>query len=156
MQVKVSLDFGNNAQEVGVLVQEQDRFFFKYAPSFLETGLQISPFKVTLDAHVHDAPNQVFDGRFDRGILVAHGEFDGNIDALLQKSLGMAARDDERRAFGRPNGRVGVAGFLWAVDQDDSNNEPAENPRHIDHAAVHEEFVEIAAHIRDGRRIGGA
>ena len=99
---------------------------------------------------------QVFDGRFDRGILVAHGEFDGHIDALLQKSLGMAARDDERRAFGRPNGRVGVAGFLRAADQDDSNNEPAENPRHIDNAAIHQKFVEVAAHIRDGRRIGGA
>jgi serine/threonine-protein kinase HipA len=64
MQVKVSLDFGNNAQEVGVLVQEQDRFFFKYAPSFLETGLQISPLKLTLDAHVHEGPNHVFEGLF--------------------------------------------------------------------------------------------
>ena len=62
MQVKVGLDFGNNTLEVGVLVQEQGRFFFKYAPGFLETGLQISPLKLKLNAQVHEGPNHVFDG----------------------------------------------------------------------------------------------
>ena len=99
---------------------------------------------------------QVLDRRFDRGVLVAHGEFDRHIDALLEKFPGMATGDNERRAFGSPNRRVGVAGFFWATDQNNSHNQAAKDPRHIDHPAIHQKFVEIAAHIRNGWRIRGA
>ena len=46
MQLKVSLDFGQQINEVGTLVYERERYFFKYSDTFLSSGLEISPLKL--------------------------------------------------------------------------------------------------------------
>ena len=64
MQVMVSLDFGSQVQEVGTLVYERERYFFKYAASFLSSGLEISPLKLPLTAQIQEGPAHVFEGLF--------------------------------------------------------------------------------------------
>ena len=64
MQLKVSLDFGHQVQEVGMLVYERERYFFRYADSFLSSGLDISPLKLPLNNQVQEGPQHVFEGLF--------------------------------------------------------------------------------------------
>ena len=51
-------------QEVGLLHQEKQRIFFEYAPKFLKSGIELSPFKLPLKAGVFEEKNHVFDGLF--------------------------------------------------------------------------------------------
>jgi serine/threonine-protein kinase HipA len=64
MQLKVSLDFGHLIHEVGTLVYERERYFFKYSDTFLSSGLEISPLKLPLTAQVQTGPGHVFEGLF--------------------------------------------------------------------------------------------
>ena len=90
----------------------------------------------------------------DRRVLIPHRELDGDTQPLLQCLLHMAARDDERRPFVGPDLRVGVGGFAGARRQN-SGVDYAESyrPRRVEHAAVHEELAQVAAHIRHGGRV---
>jgi hypothetical protein len=45
-RIKVSLDFGTSIVEVGMLVEQDQQIYFRFVPSFLETDLDISPFKL--------------------------------------------------------------------------------------------------------------
>ncbi len=51
-------------QEVGLLHQEKQRIFFEYAPKFLKSGIELSPFKLPLKAGVFEEKAHVFDGLF--------------------------------------------------------------------------------------------
>ena len=51
-------------QEVGLLHQEKQRIFFEYAPKFLKSGIELSPFKLPLKAGVFEEKKHVFDGLF--------------------------------------------------------------------------------------------
>lgn len=44
----VSLQFGNTEKEVGELVSDGKKIYFKYFPEFVTSKLQISPFKLPL------------------------------------------------------------------------------------------------------------
>ena len=51
-------------QEVGLLHQDKQRIFFEYAPEFLKSGIELSPFKLPLKAGVFEEKAHVFDGLF--------------------------------------------------------------------------------------------
>lgn len=50
--------------EVGELVSNGRKIYFQYHPGFIETGLQISPFKLPLSSGILSADTTVFDGLF--------------------------------------------------------------------------------------------
>ena len=59
-QLTVSLNFGDHAFEVGELVMDGKTIYFKYYPSFLETALEISPFKLKLSSDILTPDTQIF------------------------------------------------------------------------------------------------
>jgi serine/threonine-protein kinase HipA len=61
-KIKVSLDFGASIQEVGTLVAQNQLIYFRYAPSFLESNLEISPFKFKKTAEIIACPKEPFEG----------------------------------------------------------------------------------------------
>jgi serine/threonine-protein kinase HipA len=61
-KIKVSLDFGSSKLEVGTLVDKNQLIYFRYAPSFLATDLDISPFKLKKSAEIITCPREPFDG----------------------------------------------------------------------------------------------
>ena len=55
---------GNTKRLVGRLAQKDRVVFFEYAPEFLNTGIQLSPFKLPLKAGLIRCEESVFDGLF--------------------------------------------------------------------------------------------
>lgn len=63
-KLTVSLQFDENVIEVGELVSDSRRIYFKYFPIFVKLGLEISPFKLKLNNVVQRAGESPFDGLF--------------------------------------------------------------------------------------------
>jgi serine/threonine-protein kinase HipA len=63
-KIIVSLQFQAEEIAVGELVQEQKQIYFKYYPSFVQNGLDISPLKLKLSAIIQKANETPFDGLF--------------------------------------------------------------------------------------------
>lgn len=63
-KLKVSLDFGSSIVEVGTLIENKNRIFFRYNSSFLEKKIEISPFKMKCSNQILEGPIDPFDGLF--------------------------------------------------------------------------------------------
>ena len=63
-RLRVSIFQGNREREIGELVQARNRLYFKYSNSFLEKGIEISPFKMKLTPEVISEDKLLFDGLF--------------------------------------------------------------------------------------------
>jgi serine/threonine-protein kinase HipA len=63
-KIKVSLDFGTSIVEVGTLVEQNQQIYFRFEPSFLEQGLNISPFKLKKTEAILESPKDPFEGLF--------------------------------------------------------------------------------------------
>ena len=63
-QLLVSINLDGKKIEVGELASDGKKIYFKYHPSFIETGLQISPFKLPLSSEILTAETPIFDGLF--------------------------------------------------------------------------------------------
>ena len=63
-RLDVSLLLQGDLIQVGELAMSQRKVFFKYSPSFLDTGLRISPFKLPLSSGILQPDTAVFDGLF--------------------------------------------------------------------------------------------
>lgn len=63
-RLEVLLNFGTIQYKVGELVMKNRQIYFKYYPKFIETGLQISPFKVPLNSEIQTSKELFFDGLF--------------------------------------------------------------------------------------------
>jgi serine/threonine-protein kinase HipA len=63
-KIKVSLNFGTSIVEVGVLVEQNQEIYFRFDPSFLESNLDISPFKLKKTTEILLSPRTPFDGLF--------------------------------------------------------------------------------------------
>ena len=61
-KINISLDFGTSKQELGTLVAKNQRIYFRYAPSFLDSPLEISPFKLKKTSEIITCPLEPFDG----------------------------------------------------------------------------------------------
>ena len=62
--ISVSLKFGIEEVEVGELVRSNRGIFFKFYPSFISLGIEISPFKMPLSDRIKSADQSLFDGLF--------------------------------------------------------------------------------------------
>ena len=63
-RIKVSLDFGSSIVEVGILIEQNQQIYFRFEPSFLESDLDISPFKLKKKTEILLSPKAPFDGLF--------------------------------------------------------------------------------------------
>ena len=63
-KIFVSIQFDAAEIEVGELVRDDKWIYFKYYPEFLKKGLDISPFKLKLNADIHRANELPFEGLF--------------------------------------------------------------------------------------------
>lgn len=63
-KLAVSLDLEGNHFAVGELVLSQRQIYFRYKPEFLQSGLNISPLKLSLNSAIVSAPKEPFDGLF--------------------------------------------------------------------------------------------
>ncbi len=63
-RIMVSYSKGQDTIPVGRLAFKDRTIFFEYAPDFLKTGLELSPFKLPLKAGVFSCNDRVFEGLF--------------------------------------------------------------------------------------------
>ena len=63
-RIKVSLDFGTSIVEVGMLVEQNQEIYFRFEPSFLESNLDLSPFKLKKTTEILLSPRTPFDGLY--------------------------------------------------------------------------------------------
>lgn len=63
-RIKVSLDFGTSIVEVGTLVEQNQEVYFRFEVSYLESELDISPFKLKKTTEILLSPRAPFDGLF--------------------------------------------------------------------------------------------
>ncbi len=61
-KIKVSLQFGEKIIAVGELVRDRVDIYFKYFQTFIDLGLEISPFKLPLTSAIQKVETQIFDG----------------------------------------------------------------------------------------------
>ncbi len=64
MKLNVYLNAYGKREYVGILSEQENRIFFQYAPLFLKTGIELSPFKLPLSTEVFEDPKMTFDGLF--------------------------------------------------------------------------------------------
>ena len=63
-KIYVSIQFDAEEIEVGELVNENKRIFFRYYPAFVKRGLEISPIKLKLNTGIVKGDAVPFDGLF--------------------------------------------------------------------------------------------
>ncbi len=63
-RIKVSLLFDNKPQKIGNLIADSGKIYFKYDLDFLNSELEISPFKLPLKEEIVSANTLPFDGLF--------------------------------------------------------------------------------------------
>ena len=63
-KIIVSIHLGGNEMEVGELISEGRKIYFKYYTSFVKSGLEISPFKLKLSEKIYSADATPFEGLF--------------------------------------------------------------------------------------------
>jgi serine/threonine-protein kinase HipA len=61
-KLEVRLQLGAEPVTVGTLAERERRIFFEYAPSFLRSGLQLSPIHLPLRPGLHEGPPTPFAG----------------------------------------------------------------------------------------------
>jgi serine/threonine-protein kinase HipA len=61
-EIKVSLDFGEQPVSVGRLAIRNGQIYFEYDSAFIESGLDISPFKLPLQSGVTSFDRHLFEG----------------------------------------------------------------------------------------------
>ncbi len=64
MKLNVFLNSYGVRRTVGLLAERNGRIYFEYAPEFLDSGIELSPFKLPLRAGVFEDPKRTFDGLF--------------------------------------------------------------------------------------------
>lgn len=80
----VSIQFTENAIEIGELVSQGRDIYFKYYNDFITKGIEISPLKLKLNKEIHQADAVPFDGLFG---VFADSLPDGWGKLLLDRSL---------------------------------------------------------------------
>ena len=63
-QLEVYICFTHSPILVGQLVSDNGSIFFKYDDTFIERGLEISPFKLKLSDAILTPETKIFDGLF--------------------------------------------------------------------------------------------
>lgn len=61
-EIKVGIDFGSGIQPVGRLAIRDYKIYFEYAEALLQSGLEISPLRLSLQKGVIELPSRPFEG----------------------------------------------------------------------------------------------
>ena len=80
----VSIQLGGQELELGELIAEGKKIYFKYYASFIERGLEISPFKLKLSQELYSANEQPFEGLYG---IFADSQPDGWGRLLLDRTF---------------------------------------------------------------------
>jgi serine/threonine-protein kinase HipA len=63
-KIKAFLNLGDTKSEIGTMVENQGKIYFKYHPDFISCGLEISPFKMKLSNEILTQKETHFEGLF--------------------------------------------------------------------------------------------
>jgi serine/threonine-protein kinase HipA len=63
-KIKAFLNLGDTKSEIGTMVENQGKIYFKYHPDFISCGLEISPFKMKLSNEILTPKETHFEGLF--------------------------------------------------------------------------------------------
>lgn len=61
-EIKVGIDFGSGRQPVGRLAKYDRTIFFEYSDSFIQSGMEISPFRLPIASGLMELPPRPFEG----------------------------------------------------------------------------------------------
>jgi serine/threonine-protein kinase HipA len=89
-KIFVSTQFDKEEIEIGELISERKEIHFKYYPSFVKTGIEISPIKLKLNSELNTAPQIPFEGLFG---VFSDSLPDGWGRLLLDRSLAAQGHD---------------------------------------------------------------
>src|ERR1035437_747836 len=92
-KIIVSIHLGGHEIELGEMVSEKGKIYFKYYTSFVKSGLEISPFKLKLSEKIYSADAAPFEGLYG---VFADSLPDGWGRLLLDRTLasrGMLIQD---------------------------------------------------------------
>ena len=64
MRLKVFLNAYGVRRFIGILAEDSGRIYFEYSPEFIQTGIELSPFKLPLGPGVFEDKKRTFDGLF--------------------------------------------------------------------------------------------
>ena len=104
---------------------------------------------------LHAVLRQLSQSFFDAHGTVAHAQHHGDVDPRLQQVAHLFRVHDERRTFVRPNLRVRLCRLLGSGVQDDAAHQQCpENLGQVNHPRIHEEFVQVGAHVFLGGAVG--
>ncbi|MCC6509163.1 MAG: type II toxin-antitoxin system HipA family toxin [Pirellulaceae bacterium] len=137
--LKVYLALGDMKLEVGRLALIRRKIYFEYSPSFIATGLQISPYRLPLKAGAVTMSDPVFQGLF------------GVFNDSLPDGWGRLLLDRQIRSLGITPEQLGpldrlthVGRFgMGALIYEPSHDGAAAHPDRIDLDRIAEEAVEV-------------
>lgn len=122
----VAIDLSGKEVDVGEMVQDGRKIYFKYYPAFIDTGLQISPIKLPLSSAILAPDTAIFDGLF--GVF-----YDSLPDgwgrllldrALLKRTMSLSSITPlDRLSF---VGRTGMGALLYRPPADWEDKDPLE------------------------------
>ncbi len=138
-RIKVSLLFDNKPQKVGDLIADAGKIYFKYDTDFLNSSLEISPFKLPLKEEIVSAKSIPFDGLFgvfNDSLPDGWGRLllDRTLNSRNQSSLQISPLD--RLAF---IGKKGMGALIYEPEMESENH--FSNTLELDYIATEMEYI---------------
>nr|WP_314896182.1 HipA N-terminal domain-containing protein [uncultured Flavobacterium sp.] len=65
-EIKAFLNLDDAKTEIGTMVENQGKIYFKYHPDFISSGLEISPFKMKLSNEILTPKETYLEGLFGK------------------------------------------------------------------------------------------
>jgi serine/threonine-protein kinase HipA len=137
-ELRVGLDFGNGIQSVGRMAIRDRVIYFEFSESFVQKGIELSPFRLPLQKGIIRFPNKPFEGLagvFNDSLPDGWGRL--LVDRFL-KSKGILPTDVsplDRLAY------VGLQGMGALVYEPDQSSSQKYDQIDLDHLAFHSQEV---------------
>jgi len=128
-KIIVSLAMGPSLVRVGTLATVKRSIYFEYEPSFLESGIEISPFRLPLKAGTFQAKPEPFEGLFG---VFNDSLPDGWGRLLLDRSLkSIGISPEELSPLDRLThvGSAGMGAMLFEPDVSEKVTKPGKRKR---------------------------
>jgi serine/threonine-protein kinase HipA len=126
-KLKVSLDFGSSPVEVGTLLLQDEVVYFRYSASFLDSQLDISPFKLRKTREILTCPKEPFEG------------LPGVFNDSIPDGWGRLLLDRKLLEQGMDPNRMGPLDRLFHLGRTAQGAliyEPCEQNKHYDESAI--------------------
>lgn len=138
LEVKVSLDFGDHVLPVGRLAIRNNVIYFEYHQSFLETGINISPYNLPPTGGLHTLPATPFEGLagvFNDSLPDGWGRLLFDRHLRSQGLMPEQVTPLDRLAF---MGNSALGALIYEPDNSDENNDFTID---LDHYSKHAQDV---------------